>query len=121
MGGWTSKMRANRNSFSFNPRGEYRPNSKNTIHIEESKESKKISADTQSRQNILQEIETRCGQGENLDEVVAEIAGREEVKQQFDYYEKNGIADLSGIFKNWYQSYIKNQGRNNRVKLGGIR
>ena len=76
--------------------------------------------DRKNRQNILQEIEKRCGQGEDLDTVIAEIAEREEVKQQFDYYEKNGITDLSGIFKNWYQSYIKNQG-NDKFYPGGIR
>lgn len=76
--------------------------------------------DRENRQNILQEIETRCGQGEELDIVVAEIAGRKEIKQQFDYYEKNGIVNLAEIFKNWYQSYIKNYG-NDKFYPEGLR
>ena len=76
--------------------------------------------DRENRQSVLQEIEKRCGQGESLDIVVTEIAARKEIKQQFDYYEKNGIGNLAEIFKNWYQSYIKNQGRD-KFYPGGIR
>jgi len=113
--GWTSKMSANRFPYSISKSGNYRSGSKaNVLNPTE----KTVSNDTQNRHNILKEIETRCKQGEDLDSIITEIAEREEVKQQFDYYIKNGITDLSGIFKNWYQSYIKNQG-NDKFYPGG--
>ena len=115
--GWTSKMSANRFPYSISKSGNYRSGSKaNVLNPTE----KTVSNDTQIRNNILNEIKKRCEKGENLDSIVTEIAGREKVKQQFDYYIKNGITDLSGIFKNWYQSHMKNQGRD-KFYPGGIR
>lgn len=55
--------------------------------------------------------------GGKIDDIIEEIANREEIKKQFDYYEKNGIKDLAPIIKNWYESYNKNKGRTNNITL----
>jgi len=72
--------------------------------------------DRENRTRIKMEIEERCNNGETLDVVVAEIANREDVKMQFDYLTKSGIADLATIFKNWYESYARNKDRNNKLR-----
>ena len=112
--------RFSRNPQIFNKSGRMRPGVITRTMPQESLKEDPSKEDRKNRQNVLKEIEKRCKQGEDLNTVVAEIAGREEVKQQFDYYIKNGIADLAEIFKNWYQSYIKNQGRD-KFYPGGIR
>lgn len=109
--GWTSKMRANRFSKNFKQNGEYRGNAWNTRISEETE----YSQDTKLRMEILKEINKRVEDGENLDSIVNEISKRENVKNQFSYYAKNGITDLAGIIKNWYESYKKNLPKRNNM------
>ena len=80
------------------------------------KTGKEISDDSINRSNVVKEIEKRCNAGENLDEVAKEIAKREEIKQQFSYFEKNGITTpLYEMFKNWYIGKQKN--KNSKSKM----
>ena len=104
------------NSDFFNKIGKRRPVvyvNKARVEIERENPAAK---DTENRSKILREIEERCNNGETLDVVVAEIANREEVKTQFDYFAKNGIVDLTTIFRNWYESYARNKDRNNKLR-----
>ena len=111
--GWTSKMRANRFSQNFNKKGAYRGDKWN-IKV---KEETQISEDTKKRREIIQEIDKRVLAGENLEIVTSEISARVEVKEYFSYYAKNGITDLAGIIKNWYESYKKSLSRKNNIRL----
>ncbi len=111
--GWTSKMRASRNPKIFKRNGNYRSGSKSLVNTVVKKEN---NDDQKNRQKIVQEIVARCN-AENLDDIVNEISQRKEVKEQFDYYIKNGITDLSSIFKNWYLGYENNKSRNNNISI----
>ena len=71
--------------------------------------------DTKNRKMILDEIEDRISKGENLDEITTDIAGRQEVKEQFSYFLDHGIKDLPKIFKGWYEAKERN-----KEKLGKI-
>lgn len=107
--GWNYRMRASRNPYYFGKNGNRRPGCFSNIYISSAKEkAKEKSDDYINRQKILDEIETRCEKNnENLDDVVDEIAQREEVKEQFNYFAKNGITDISSIFKNWYNGRVR--------------
>ena len=111
--GWTSKMRANRFSQNFKHNGEYRGNKWNARITEETE----FSEDTKMRMEILKEISKRTEAGENVDNIVDEISKRENVKNQFSYYAKNGITDLAAIIRNWYESYKKNFSKKNNMKI----
>ncbi len=73
------------------------------IRIKNVNEKHPADSDTENRKRILDEITERVSNGEDIDKVVGEIASKDEIKQQFDYYIKHGIKDLSGIFKSWYE------------------
>jgi len=109
--GWTSKMRESRYPNSFDRGGRYKG------EIMFSRVEKTVSSDTENRRHVIEEIKERCNNGEKIDKIVEEIAARQNIKEQFDYYIKNGITDLTSIFKNWYQSYEKNKERNDKMKI----
>ncbi len=111
---WTSKMRRDRYVKVFDRHGNYRPGSQ-AFHRELDKAA--LSDDTKNRKKILDEISQRCENNEKLDDVVNEIAQRDEVKKQFDYYFKNGIKDLASIFKNWYMNFKVSKDKPNRINL----
>ena len=76
------------------------------------KEKVEKSDDTKMRLSIMKEIEEEVAKGRDIDSIVEEIASREEVKEAFSYYAKNGITrPLSEIIKGWYTS--KQNNRNN--------
>lgn len=103
---WTSKEIWNRYSNMFDKNGKYKSESKSNFSRD--KEAKrKIIEDTINRRRVLNEMIVRCNNNESLDDIVNEIAQREEIKKQFDYYVKNGITDLAPIFKNWYNAHEK--------------
>lgn len=111
--GWTSKMRANRYS-SFNTHGDYRGGA--FSHLPRNNEKKELSEDTKNRLKVVEEIHERCKQGEELREIVNEIATREEIKEQFGYYLKNGITDLPTIFENWYKGHLKKYEQQDKMR-----
>ena len=102
---WTDKLRRNRNPNSFNSKGNYRGGVFSNYSTQ--KNNREFSSDTQNRKRIIEEIKKRCENGEELNIVVCEIAEREDVKQQFNYYIKNGVTDLGTIFANWYKGQQK--------------
>ena len=107
--GWTSKMRVNRYPGLFERSNGHSIRNMNSQWVVESKSPKVVSDDTMNRKNVLNEIGERCKTGEKLDDIVKELAEREEIKQQFDYFIKNGITDLASIFKNWYEGIQRNK------------
>ncbi len=113
--GWNSRMRASRSSYNFRKNGSYRPGSSSDFHISL---VNKESDDYMNRQRVLDEIKTRCEKNnEKLDNVVDEIVKRKEIKEQFDYFTKNGITDIASIFKNWYNGYRKNKGKKTNIVI----
>ena len=114
---WTDKIRKNRNPNSFNSKGNYRGGIFTNYATE--KQNREISSDTQNRKIIMEEIKKRCENGEELNSVACEIAEREDVKKQFDYYIRNGITDLGAIFANWYrgrQKSLENLSKKNETR-----
>ncbi len=69
-----------------------------------------MSDDTKVRHAILKNIELRISKGEELDNIVEDIASVKEVQEHFSYFEKNGITKpLSEFFKDWYLHKVKNK------------
>ena len=105
---WTDKMRKNRNPKIYKRNGDLDAQVFwDTLIVDKPREQ---TDDTKMRTSIMNELEERVGKGEEIDSIVEEISQREEVKNQFSYYSKNGITTpLSTIFKNWYISKQKNK------------
>ena len=103
--GWTDKMRRNRNPNLFNSHGDYKGGALSDYSTKSTK--REASDDTKNRMLIIEEIKQRSSQGEKIEDIASEIAQREHIKNQFDYYIKNGITDLGTIFANWYKGQQK--------------
>lgn len=71
-------------------------------------EKRPESEGTKFRRGLIAEIAKRVEGGENKDEVISDIASREEVKQYFSKYNNTP----EGILNNLYESYMKNRDRN---------
>ena len=111
--GWTTKMIRSRYSNAVDKNGRLRRDGMTYTYKEIKKPE--ISDDTLNRKRIIAEMETRCNNGENLDEIVKEIECRPEIKEQFAYFYKNGFSNLSDIFKNWYISKQRNKQKNKDI------
>ena len=68
------------------------------------------SDDTKMRYSIIKEIEERIEKGEELDVITVDIASREEVKNHFSYFRKNGITKpINEFFSDWYKNKVKHK------------
>lgn len=56
--------------------------------------------DRENRKQVVERIEKALENGRTLEEIVAELANDEEIKQKFKYFSK---LDLKEIFKGWYK------------------
>lgn len=114
--GWTAEMQKNRYPKFYSRGGRAKTND---IYYGPQEKERVVSDDTKNRNRVLEEIENRCKNGEDLDTIVNEIAGRPEIKEQFAYYIKNGVVTpLETIFKNWYLA--KQRNREKTDKINGI-
>lgn len=112
---WTSSMRSNRFPNAFNRQGKYRSGTMSNHKFQH--KTFEPRDDTKNRRNVVEEIDKRYQNGEKIDDIVSDIASRKEIQEQFDYYKKNGIANLEEIFKNWYNSYNKSKDNPNKIHL----
>lgn len=112
---WTSIKRGIRSPKSFDKNGNYRGGF--YIDISTPKEKTEVSKDTEIRLRVRTEIDERCSKGENIDEVVREIAERREIKENFSYWTKNGITDIGKKLKEMYESYKKSESKTNRFRI----
>ena len=82
----------------------------------ETKQTEK-SEDTKVRNAIMENIEFRISKGEELDDIVEDIASVKEVQEHFSYFQKNGITKpLSEFFKDWYLNKVKHKPILDKIK-----
>ena len=113
---WESMKRGRNRPNSFDKYVNYRGGifvDYNTI----AKPKNEPSKDTEIRLRVRTEIDERCSKGENIDEVVQEIAEREEIKENFSYWTKNGITDIGKKIKEMYESYKKSESKKNGFRM----
>ena len=107
--GWTARARSSKNPKSFDSHGDYRRGMFTDFDPFEKKYQP--SKDTEIRLKVQQEISNRCKNGEDLDTIISEIAQREEIKENFSYWTKNGL-DIAKMLKGLYESYKTNKEKN---------
>ena len=76
---------------------------------------KETSENTVTRLKAIQEIYDRVKNGEDLDEVCLELAERENIKNVYMMYVKNGTEPINILLKNAYLARIKNEDRMSRI------